>query len=85
MRRVTTGTVFVDLSAAYDTVNHIVLLTKLYWMTENVEFTKHHRKYDEKPTVLRRTQCEEMQMAQSEELFTSVYDYSLLYYSVYHK
>ena len=36
----TTGTVFVNLSAAYDTVNHRVLLTKLYGMTENAEFTK---------------------------------------------
>ena len=35
-----TGTVFVDLSAVYDTVNHIVLLTKLYGMTEDAEFTK---------------------------------------------
>ena len=35
-----TGTVFVDLSAAYDTVNHRVLLTKLYGMTEDTEFTK---------------------------------------------
>ena len=29
-----------DLSAAYDTVNHRVLLTKLYGMTEDAEFTK---------------------------------------------
>ena len=36
----TTGTVFMDLSAAYDTVNHRVLLTKLYGMTEDAEFTK---------------------------------------------
>ena len=36
----TTGTVFVELSAAYDTVNHRVLLTKLYGMTENADFTK---------------------------------------------
>ena len=36
----TTGTVFVDPSAAYDTVNHRVLLTKLYGMTEDAEFTK---------------------------------------------
>ena len=28
-----------DLSAAYDTVNHRLLLTKLYGMTEDVEFT----------------------------------------------
>ena len=32
-------TVCVDLSAAYDTVNHRVLLTKLYGMTEDAEFT----------------------------------------------
>ena len=30
MRSLTTGTVFVDLSTAYDTVNRRVLLTKLY-------------------------------------------------------
>ena len=35
-----TGTVFVDLSAAYGTVNHRVLPTKLYGMTEDAEFTK---------------------------------------------
>ena len=29
-----------DMSAAYDTVNHRVLLTKLYGMTEAAEFTK---------------------------------------------
>ena len=39
-KSLTTGTVFVDLSAAYDTVNHRVLLTKLYGMTEYAEFTK---------------------------------------------
>ena len=36
----TTCTVFVDLFAAYDTVNHRVLLTQLYGMTEDDEFTK---------------------------------------------
>ena len=51
-KRLTTGTVFVDLSAAYDTVNYKVLLTKLYGMTEDAEFTNYqtHRKYDEKST-----------------------------------
>ena len=39
-KNLTTGTVFVDLSATYDTVNHRVLLTKLYGMTEDAEFTK---------------------------------------------
>ena len=39
-KSLTTGTVFVNLSAAYDTVNHRVLLTKLYGMTEDAEFTK---------------------------------------------
>ena len=29
-----------DLSGAYDTVNHRVLLIKLYGMTEDIEFTK---------------------------------------------
>ena len=39
-KSLTTGTVFVDLSAAYDTVNHRLLLTKLYGMTEDAEFIK---------------------------------------------
>ena len=39
-KSLTTGTVFVDVSAAYCTVNHRVLLTKLYVMTEDAEFTK---------------------------------------------
>ena len=39
-KSLTTGTVFVDLSASYDTVNHRVLLTKLYGMIEDAEFTK---------------------------------------------
>ena len=39
-------------------------------MTEDAEFTKLIGEYDEKPTVLRRTQWEEKQMAQSEEWFT---------------
>ncbi len=36
---VITGTVFVDLSAAYDTVNHRLLLNKIYTMTKDIEFT----------------------------------------------
>ena len=39
-KSLTTGTVFVDMSAAYDTVNYRVLLTKLYGVTEDAEFTK---------------------------------------------
>ena len=39
-KRLTTGTVCVDLSAAYDTVNHRLLRTKLYGMNEDAEFTK---------------------------------------------
>ena len=39
-KSLTTGIVFVDQSAAYDTVNHRVLLLKLYGMTEDTEFTK---------------------------------------------
>ena len=39
-KSLTTGSVFVDLYVTYDTVNHRVLLTKLYVMTEDAEFTK---------------------------------------------
>ena len=39
-KSLTTGTVFVDLSAVYDTVNHRLLLTKFYGMTEDAEFIK---------------------------------------------
>ena len=34
-RGVITGTSFVDLSAAYDTVNHIILIQKLYNITQD--------------------------------------------------
>ena len=52
-----------DLSSAYDTVNHRVLLIKLYGMTEDAEFNKLIG------SMMRngRTQWEEKQMAQSEE------------------
>ena len=39
-KSITTGTVFMDLSPAYDTVNHRVLQTKLYGMTDDTEFIK---------------------------------------------
>ena len=39
MSLTTTGTVLVDLSSAYNTVNLRFLLTKLYGMTEDAEFT----------------------------------------------
>ena len=38
-RRVVTGTVFVDLSAAYDTISHKLLLNKIYRMTSDIKFT----------------------------------------------
>ena len=34
-----TGTVFVDLSAAYDTISHKLLLNKIYRMTSDIKFT----------------------------------------------
>ena len=40
VKSLTSGPIFVDLSAAYDNVNHRVLLTKLYGMTEDAEITK---------------------------------------------
>ena len=39
-KSLTTGNVFMDLSEACDTANHKLLLTKLYEMTEDTEFTK---------------------------------------------
>ena len=36
---VVTGTVFVDLSAAYDTISHKLLLNKIYRMTSDIKFT----------------------------------------------
>ena len=38
-RGVVTGTVFVDLSAAYDTISHKLLLNKMYRMTSDIKFT----------------------------------------------
>ena len=38
-KRLVTGAVFVDLSAAYDTVNHRILMTKIYQMTEDKAMT----------------------------------------------
>ena len=34
-----TGAVFVDLSAAYDTVNHCILMTKIYQNTDDKAMT----------------------------------------------
>ena len=39
-KSLTTGAVFVDLYAAYDTVNHRLILTKLYGMIKDAGFTK---------------------------------------------
>ena len=38
-RGVVTGTVFVGLSAAYDTISHKLLLNKIYRMTSDIKFT----------------------------------------------
>ena len=38
-KRLVTGAVFVDLSAAYDTVNHRILMTKIYQMADNKAMT----------------------------------------------
>ena len=38
-RGVVTGTVFVDISAAYDTISHKLLLNKIYRMTSDIKFT----------------------------------------------
>jgi hypothetical protein len=37
---VITGTAFINLSAAYDTVNHRLLLKKIHKLTEDAKFTK---------------------------------------------
>ena len=39
-KTITTGNVFVDLSVAHDTVNHRLLLAKLFEITEDYVFTK---------------------------------------------
>ena len=39
MSEVWSGTVFVDLSAAYDTISHKLLLNKMYRMTSDIKFT----------------------------------------------
>jgi len=38
--KVITGTAIIDLSAAYDTVNHRLLLKKVYELTEDAKLTK---------------------------------------------
>ena len=38
-RGVVTGTVFVDLSAAYETISHKLLLNKIYRITSDIKFT----------------------------------------------
>ena len=38
-KRLVTGAVFVDLSAAYDTVNHRILMTKIHQMTDDKAMT----------------------------------------------
>ena len=38
-KRLVTGAVFVDLSAAYDTMNHHILMTKIYQMTDDKAMT----------------------------------------------
>ena len=38
-KRLVTDAVFVDLSAAYDTVNHPTLMTKIYQMTDDKAMT----------------------------------------------
>ena len=38
-KRLVTGAVFVDLSAAYDTVNHRILMTKIYQITDDKAMT----------------------------------------------
>ena len=71
-KSLTTGTVFVDLSAAYANVSHRVQPTKIYGMTEDTEFTKligcmmsNQRFYVE-------LNGKKKQMAQSKEWFTSM-------------
>lgn len=38
--KVITRAAFIDLSAVYDTINHRILLKKIYKLTENTKFTK---------------------------------------------
>ena len=41
-KRLVTGAVFVDLSVAYDTVNHRIFMTKIYQMTDDKAMTTLH-------------------------------------------
>ena len=40
-----TGAAFVDLSAAYDTVNHMILIQKLYNKTQDNHLGREHREH----------------------------------------
>ena len=62
-KRLITGAVFVDLSAAYDTVNHRRLLSNVLEMTGDVQLTDLIRTMLEKQTLLRGVQREEEPLA----------------------
>ena len=62
-----TGAVFVDLSAAYDTVNHKLLLNKIFSMTRDTMFTDLIGKMLHNRPFLCRTQWPKEQMEESEE------------------
>ena len=70
-KRLITGAVFVDLSAAYDTVNHRRLLSNVLEMTGDVHLTDLIRTMLESSTLLRGAEREEEPLATTTKWITT--------------